>query len=1198
MPMKKKCVLFFISFFFFISSLFAQQIRNFPALTGKKDIPANCIVQTSEGYIWIGTSDGLVRFDGKKSQVLKKENGLSSSDVTALLQTGDKTLWIGHRNGKLSRIKNNKADTFQLNTQSPGARITGFCEDTMNGIWISTYGEGLYRYFNNKVFHFVAGKGPGPADDMIYGMSKDRKGRIYMGTDAGITVLYVDPKSTTDPSQKSTAAVPGLDFHIVSSVDGLPDNIVRSISFDEKDRAIIATQDSGLCVYDPKTKTFKKDKLFNNWNGGPVTKVRYIKERKELLFSVESKGLYSLKDGKFTVTDNAKSLLSNEVNDVLVDREFNTWLATAKGVSLLFEPRHTFFTVQNGFPSNTVYSVINDAEGTTWLATDKGISTIRSSATGNSEMLSKPIAALKGKQVMCMMNDSKGRLWLGTYGVGIIIYDKTSNKTLELNSKTGLCDDNVSNLVQDASGTVWVSTLGGGVCELHEEKSNSFSYKTYDEESGLGSNYVYEVIHTKKMGVIAATDGGGLRQLHPESDKPVKAVAFKGLRSQTIYSVAEDNKGDLWFTSSDDGLVHYDGNLLAFYTTKDGIRDPQAPILAAANNKIILVHPKGIDVLSSKDPTKISFFDVSETDLEPALNGFFNDGNGKLWVATNSGLLSFRFEDIFSDTITPKAFISTLKVQYKEYPLDSVSDFPPNQNSLVFEFNALLLKSPDKVHYRYILRGYDKDWTYVSGSNVASYNNLSAGSYQFNVEASNEEGQWGPAATYSFTIAAPLWQKWWFWLLTVAITVALVYLFLRYRLHALQKEKITLENKVIERTTEIKKQSIIIQEKNKELEQLSLVASRTDNVVIIMDATGKLEYVNESFTRLNNISLEDLKAKVGETIFEISNNPRIRSIIEDCIARKQSVVYESINTKVPGKTVWESSTLTPIFDDHGVLKKLIIIDSDITERKAQEEIIVQKNKDITDSLEYAQKIQHAILPPESEIRQALPDSFLLYLMKDIVSGDFYWFAEKEDFFIIAAIDCTGHGVPGAFMSMIGYNLLNQIINEKDIHEPAKILQALNEGVVNALLKNKPGSDNKDGMDLALCKVYKNKKVIEYAGAMRPLWILNKDGAIEEIRATKMPIGSLPSYGYKETEYVNHIIPCKEGDTFYIFTDGYADQFGGTRSKKFTTGKFKILLQSMKEQNMQAQRDLLLNTHTSWNGNHEQVDDILVIGFRV
>ena len=259
-------------------------------------------------------------------------------------------------------------------------------------------------------------------------------------------------------------------------------------------------------------------------------------------------------------------------------------------------------------------------------------------------------------------------------------------------------------------------------------------------------------------------------------------------------------------------------------------------------------------------------------------------------------------------------------------------------------------------------------------------------------------------------------------------------------------------------------------------------------------------------------------------------------------------------------------------------------------------IIEEKNKNITDSIMYARRIQTAILPSKELIAKTTPDFFVLYKPKDIVSGDFYFYTEVKGKIIVAAADCTGHGVPGAFMSMIGNSLLNQIIKEKGITNPAEIIHDLHSGVSNSLNQNKGSDSNSnDGMDIALCSIDKVAGKIEFAGANRNLYLLCSEG-LKEINADKSAIGGIRSES--EVKFTNNEIFYQTGDTIYLSTDGYADQFGGPDGKKFRTKQFRELIQSLKGKEMNAQKEMLDSAITSWMGMNEQLDDILVIGIQL
>jgi tetratricopeptide (TPR) repeat protein len=254
-----------------------------------------------------------------------------------------------------------------------------------------------------------------------------------------------------------------------------------------------------------------------------------------------------------------------------------------------------------------------------------------------------------------------------------------------------------------------------------------------------------------------------------------------------------------------------------------------------------------------------------------------------------------------------------------------------------------------------------------------------------------------------------------------------------------------------------------------------------------------------------------------------------------------------------------------------------------------------KNKDITDSINYSKRIQDASLPPRELKYKLFPDAFVLFKPKDIVSGDFYWFAEKNGKRLIAACDCTGHGVPGALMSMIANNILNQIVYEKEITSAGAILDHLHIEIRKSLKQNEH-PENRDGMDIALI-VFNSENEIEFAGAQRPLWLIrNKDPQLEEIKGNKFSIGGIQTE--EKRTFDTHKLVLEKKDSVYIFSDGIADQFGGEHGKKFMTKNLKVLFTSIHEEPMAIQETIIEKTLEKWKSGREQVDDVLVIGVKI
>jgi len=259
----------------------------------------------------------------------------------------------------------------------------------------------------------------------------------------------------------------------------------------------------------------------------------------------------------------------------------------------------------------------------------------------------------------------------------------------------------------------------------------------------------------------------------------------------------------------------------------------------------------------------------------------------------------------------------------------------------------------------------------------------------------------------------------------------------------------------------------------------------------------------------------------------------------------------------------------------------------------QRDLITEQKQDITESIQYAYRIQSAAIPPVEILQDILTDYFIFYKPRDIVSGDFYWISEQDHKLIIIAADCTGHGVPGAFMSMLGIAFLNEIVNKENITKPSEILSKLRQNIIKALQQSGKDGEQRDGMDVAAITIDLRKNILEFAGANNPLYLIRNEELIEK-KGSKMPV----SIHRNMSDYENHIIKVDKKDTIYIFSDGYPDQFGGPNGKKFKYKPFKELLVSIQNQPMKIQNQLLEENFESWKGNLEQIDDVLVIGVKI
>jgi serine phosphatase RsbU (regulator of sigma subunit)/Tfp pilus assembly protein PilF len=343
--------------------------------------------------------------------------------------------------------------------------------------------------------------------------------------------------------------------------------------------------------------------------------------------------------------------------------------------------------------------------------------------------------------------------------------------------------------------------------------------------------------------------------------------------------------------------------------------------------------------------------------------------------------------------------------------------------------------------------------------------------------------------------------------------------------------------------------------------------------------------------QVNAISSQYEDEKKQKEINELQNKNEIDSLKTgkqlEQIKRNRIVIYSIV-----GSIALVLILLLVLYSRYALKKKAN------NQLEEQNKIIAEKKKEIQDSIDYAKSIQRAILPKSEDIYKSFPECFGLYKPKDVVSGDFYWFAEHNKKIFVAAADCTGHGVPGGFMSMLGIDKLNYAVVEKQLISPAEILSVLNNGIKKSLKQSDVGSSSRDGMDVALCVFNLEKTTVTYAGANRALWIIRKENEayhLAEISPTKMAIGGLTS---DNQVYIEHTVSLSKGDTIYLCTDGYADQFGGENGKKLMAKTLKQMLLSIQHLSMSEQEIYLDTEFEKWKGSLEQIDDVLIFGIRI
>jgi PAS domain S-box-containing protein len=402
-----------------------------------------------------------------------------------------------------------------------------------------------------------------------------------------------------------------------------------------------------------------------------------------------------------------------------------------------------------------------------------------------------------------------------------------------------------------------------------------------------------------------------------------------------------------------------------------------------------------------------------------------------------------------------------------------------------------------------------------------------------------------------------------------------------------EKKEISKYIEIIEDATDKVKSEV-------EISRLSIVAEKMNEAVIITDALGKVEYYNDSLVRNSGYTAEEFELAFKDRMYlqQLTSRDDIQDVIEGFKTDSTPFLYESQHVKKDGATMWTAASLSPVYNNKNELIKIIVVYTDVDKSKEFSNQLAEKNKEITDSINYAKMIQDALLPSETTFKNVFKDYFILFQPKDIVSGDFYWFEDLNEFCILVLADCTGHGVPGAFMSMMGSNFLTNIITDKGITSTSEALTILDEKVKSALKSENHSS--RDGMDIVFMAYNKKTNQLDFSGGNNSIFILRGEELIKH-KGDRFSIGS---DGLDNKSFTEENIQLHTGDIVYTFTDGYKDQFGGPKGKKFMQKRLLELIKTNGDKSLKEQKTILENSLTDWMEGYEQVDDISVMAFKV
>jgi ligand-binding sensor domain-containing protein/signal transduction histidine kinase len=723
------------------------------------------IAQTRDGYLWIGTQEGLAKFNSTSFVVFDKENTaeLRSNDIRALLEDHNGALWISTSYG-LVKAQNGSFTAFTTAEGLPDNSIGPLAEAPDGSLWIAT-DTGLVRYSNNS---FTSTPIEQLKNSSIQTLFQDRNGLLWVGTSRGLICLsgdkVVETKVSRELQGRSVSAVIednagrfwfGTDDGLVglagdqvvslSSANGLPDNRVNNLSADRTGSIWVATNRGLARVrFDNKATVTVAEGLSSNL-------ILSVFEDREgnLWIGTESGGLNVLRDKKFTTFTTRQGLASDLVKAIYQDKSGAIWIGTnGGGLSVLKDGKITNFTTKDGLSSDVVLSLFGDANGTMWIGTPDGLNEYR-----DGRFTTLTVAdGLSSDLARSLYVDGSGSLWVGTRN-GLNRY--RNHEFTTFTTADGLPSDFIGAILEDSQGRLWVGTKAG----LSEFKNNRFTNFTTKE--GLSNDVIISLHEDADRNIWIGTNGGGLNRL--KDGRIVSYSTRNGLLDNVVYRILEDNQGYLWFSS-----------------------------------------PKGIFKIALKELNDfadgktqqlgVSSYGTSDGMLTRECSGGgypagWKGSDGRLWFSTIKGVAMIDPGNLQFNKEPPPVAVEQVRVDDQAITMASGQQLSPATTRLEFLYTALSFVAPEKVKFKYKLEGFDPDWIDGGTRRSASYTNLRPGNYVFRVQASNNDGVWNEqGAAFQFYLRPHFYQTYWFYALLVLLLAVAVWQLYRLRVRSMQAQ--------------------------------------------------------------------------------------------------------------------------------------------------------------------------------------------------------------------------------------------------------------------------------------------------------------------------------------------------------------------------------------------------------------------------
>ncbi|MBN2698050.1 MAG: SpoIIE family protein phosphatase [Bacteroidales bacterium] len=1016
-------------------------------------------------------------------------------------------------------------------------------------------------------------------------------------------------------------------FDRFSVSEGLAQSTVYCILQDENDIVWMGTQ-AGVTRYDGSTfLNFSAD------DGLAENGVRGMCEDASghLWFGHDGGGVTRYNGISFTVIPGTAPYLTSDITSIIMDSLQRIWITSIASGALMIEnpgaPADELIVrhYSGNELSDRVFSGYVDPGGKLYFVADPN------EKIYDPDSLRFRNLTLNGVpryyMTTCMLVDRKGHTWIGKHNGGIYHYIPGKDTTIMIDLiKSGLSSNWVSTLYEDCSGNIWAGTWGGGAARL----DSSGNITTFDDTNGLPGTKIWRIFQDREGNILLGTNEHGLCVF--KGDHFMSYGEAEGLLNMQVWSILESRKGDYWIGTNEGIYILEHGR--AGFSNYSRLRGERIRFLREDRKGRVWIGTERQGVFTVEPDGRFEYNPVINRYI---INGMVTamdiDGENNLWIGTLDGLIYYEIENravsrltqtqglagneissVFADSgnriwvgSDRKGVTVITGSEFRRVELDfdfSPTCFEEDRQQKIWvgtEGRGVLLIDPEKgalINTLSVRDGLlanlintidcdDHNHLYV-GTNkglnkyVPSENRI----YSYTRRSGFRGIETKPNASLVDS-RGNIWFG----------TVSGITIYFPERDNRKTGEPVTHITglSVNYEPFPLGEGNNLTYKQNSLIFDYRCITFNPGEVVYQI----KMEGVDPDWrppdyqTSVNYPALRPgkytfmVKARNSEGIWN-SEPVAYSFVINPPFYLRYWFIISCI--LVLGLLVFTYVKLR----ERALVRENRILEEKVRDRTAvvvaQKEELSQKNKDITDSIRYAKRIQLAILPPELPFEE----TFILFKPKDIVSGDFYWLTEFEGKEFISAVDCTGHGVPGAFMSIIGHNSLNKIVREYGIVEPGQILTRLHREVIATLHQRTDAGDVYDGMDLALVCYDPKTRVLDYAGAFNPLYLI-RSGSLKEIVAEKVSIGR--SSVDTQISFTNHSIPIQQGDVIYIFSDGYADQFGGEKMKKFKYGNMKELFLRIHHKEMDEQKAILNSTIEAWRGDIAQVDDMLVIGRR-